>query len=64
MDAEPFCCECKSDFPVAVEPTSWRMGELRDIDRLTDRLRRRFAEWREHPDGHYLCGNCYFDLTD
>lgn len=64
MGDEPFCCECKRDFPVAEEPASWRMGFLRPLTKLPSRLRERYRSWLNHPEGHYLCGNCYFDATD
>ena len=60
----PFCCQCKSDFPIAEEPTSWGMGALRPLRLAPKRLRDRFASWLAHPEGSFLCGNCYFDLTD
>jgi hypothetical protein len=40
------------------------MGVLVPLTRAPSRLRQRFASWIGHPEGAYLCGNCYFDLTD
>jgi hypothetical protein len=57
----PFCCHCKEDFPVGPR---FAMGVLVPLDKAPARLRDRFYSWREHPSGAYLCGNCYFDLTD
>jgi hypothetical protein len=63
----PFCVRCKEDFPVADEPATWRMGQLRPLRKAPKRIRERFREWlsedaiNPHP---MLCGNCYFDLTD
>ena len=62
----PFCCRCKSDFPVAKEPTGWSMGKLRKLKYASARIKREFRDWLNseiHGEG-YLCGNCYFDLTD
>ncbi|MDP3064042.1 MAG: hypothetical protein Q8O40_12650 [Chloroflexota bacterium] len=58
----PFCARCKEEFPIAKEPATWRMGFLRRLSKLPRRLR----EHHEiaHQAGGYLCGNCYFDLTD
>jgi hypothetical protein len=63
-DDAAFCCRCKEDFLLAAEPTAWRMGELRSLVFAPAPIRREFSDWATHPDGHYLCGNCYFDLTD
>jgi hypothetical protein len=60
-DAAPFCCNCQEDFPVG---DSVRLGVLVPLTRAPSRLRQRFASWIGHPEGAYLCGNCYFDLTD
>lgn len=62
--AEAFCFRCKEDFDVASEPASWRMGEMRELKKAPKRIRERFREWLDHDKGRYLCGNCYFDLTD
>ena len=58
---DPFCNVCSEDFPLDKEPTSWRMGFLRSLSKATLRIRRRF---KREDDNNYLCGNCYFDLTD
>lgn len=61
-----FCCRCKEEFPVAKEPTGWAMGKLRKLKYAPPRIKQRFREWLNsdiHGEG-YLCGNCYFDLTD
>ncbi len=64
MDNSPFCQRCKEDFPVGTG-TGWRMGFLRPIDTVPKRSWRKLQimDW-EFPEGRYLCGNCYFDLTD
>jgi hypothetical protein len=59
-----FCCECKEDFPLAEKHTAIRMGFLFPLSRMPRRLQERFRSWADHEDGAYLCGNCYFDLTD
>lgn len=64
-EANPFCQRCKEDFPVGEDGRTFRMGFLRPIDKIPKRLWRQLhiVDW-EFPDGRYLCGNCYFDLTD
>lgn len=64
MADQPFCQRCKEDFPVSTVH-GFVMGYLRSIDALSKQ------EWRqlgivdsEEVNGRYLCGNCYFDLTD
>lgn len=64
MADEKFCCRCAEDFPLASEPASWRMGFLRELKKAPKRIRDQFREWLDHDEGKYLCGNCYFDLTD
>lgn len=62
----PFCCRCKEDFPVSKEPATWRMGELRLLSKAPSKIKNQFRGWLDsdiHGKG-YLCGNCYFDLTD
>jgi hypothetical protein len=63
-EALAFCCRCKEDFPVAQEPSRWAMGVMRLLAKAPKGIREQFREWLDHPDGQYLCGNCYFDLTD
>jgi len=65
-EERPFCCRCKEDFPVAKEPANWCMGQLRKLKFAPKRIRDQFRDWLNsefHGEG-YLCGNCYFDLTD
>ncbi len=67
----PFCQRCKEDFPVqdSVGVVHYHhvfsMGELTPMERIPRDSWSRFGlvEW-EDENGHYLCGNCYFDLTD
>jgi hypothetical protein len=40
------------------------MGMMRLLSKAPKRIRDRFREWLDHATGKYLCGNCYFDLTD
>ena len=68
--ADPFCCRCKEPFPVDDFPNgrfeSWKMGVLRKLKFAPKKIRVQFKEWLKseiHGEG-YLCGNCYFDLTD
>lgn len=58
-----FCCRCKEEFTLA-DKEGWAMGQMRKVRRLPRRLAQRFHEWRDHPEGGWICGNCYFDLTD
>lgn len=63
---DPFCCRCQEDFPVATEPSHWAMGFLRPLKFAPREIKNQFREWLNselHGKG-YLCGNCYFDLTD
>ncbi|MDP3062930.1 MAG: hypothetical protein Q8O40_06945 [Chloroflexota bacterium] len=66
-EERPFCQRCQEDFPVdpRPKPDGFRMGLLRPIDSMSKHLWRklRVVDW-ENPNGRYLCGNCYFDLTD
>lgn len=65
-EERPFCCRCKEDFPVAKEPAIWMMGQLRLLKYAPKQIRERYRDWLNsdiHGKG-YLCGNCYFDLTD
>jgi len=65
-EMRPFCARCKEEFPVAKEPTRWAMGQLRPLKKLSSRLLRRegLLSWLGGEFPAYLCGNCYFDLTD
>jgi len=61
----PFCCRCKEDFPVN-KYDFWQMGKLNKLEQAPKRIRDQYREWLSsevHGEG-YLCGNCYFDLTD
>lgn len=63
---QPFCCRCKEDFPVAPEQIAWAMGFLKPLRKAPKKIQAKFGEWLKselHGEG-YLCGNCYFDLTD
>ena len=65
-ETRPFCCRCKEDFPVAEEPTRWMMGQMRKLSKAPQKIKLQFNDWLNsevHGIG-YLCGNCYFDLTD
>ena len=66
MSEEPFCCRCKEDFRTGEEEGIFRMGELQKLKYAPKTIRDQFREWLNseiHGEG-YLCGNCYFDLTD
>lgn len=62
----PVCVRCYEDFPVAQEPAKWRMGELRRLAKATRWVQNQakgglLASGRRHL---YLCGNCWFSLTE
>ena len=42
------------------------MGYLRPLKFAPRRIKEQFKEWldADDPNARYLCGNCYFDLTD
>lgn len=44
---------------MAQEPTGWRIGELRRLEKAPLKVRRRLLRYH----GFYLCGACYTDLT-
>lgn len=61
---EPFCCRCKEAFPVGNSGV-FKMGEMRPLAEIKNpKIRVAYKEWEGHAIGAYLCGNCYFDLTD
>ena len=68
-EPEKFCCRCKEEFSVMEDDNKyrgWRMGQLRHLKYAPLKIRRQFREWLNseiHGEG-YLCGNCFFDLTD
>lgn len=65
MSDEKFCCRCKEDFPIE-ELSPWQMGIMRPLYFAPKKIKEMFSEWLNseiHGEG-YLCGNCYFDLTD
>jgi len=65
----PFCCRCKEEFRVQENDSrrsNWSMGVLRKLKYAPKKIKDQFREWLNselHGEG-YLCGNCYFDLTD
>jgi hypothetical protein len=62
---KPRCCRCKENFPVAKDQTAgWLMGLLRELRHAPKKIREDFAPWADASKERYLCGNCYFDLTD
>ena len=61
--SDRWCARCKEDdasFEVAEEPSGWAMGVLRLLSKAPKWMRERLRG----AAGHYLCGNCYFDLMD
>jgi hypothetical protein len=63
--SEPVCCRCKENFPLAKDQSKpWQMGLLRELQYAPKKIREDFAVWPDLEAERYLCGNCYFDLTD
>jgi hypothetical protein len=63
-DETPRCARCQEEFPVG-DADRWEMGKLRKVTRTMKRFWDQFGRFRDPEMGEpYLCGNCYFDLTD
>ena len=68
----PVCLRCKEDFPISDDAgrpyISWQMGTMRAISKAPKWMRQHHSvNWvskKEDMRDPYLCGNCYFDLTD
>ena len=60
----PQCIRCYDDFPVDKEQTypNIRMGFLYRADSFPDEEVKNLLT--SHPEDDFICGNCYFDLTD
>lgn len=63
---EAFCACCKdTGFPVVDEPARWTMGQMRELRFAPHMVIERVGRaWLTVDDGKFLCGDCYFDLTD
>ena len=66
----PFCVRCKDEFRIADNPddrrSRWEMGVLKKLKFAPRRIRDGFKDWAAG-DLHgepWLCGNCYFDISD
>ena len=60
----PFCNRCFEEFPLAdvmqhKQPVS--MGLLYKLTRFSKKIR---DDQKRDDDNNFLCGNCWFDLTD
>jgi len=57
------CTRCNSEFPIAKEPAGWQLGKLRLLSRASKKVR---SHWSvsNAPPRSYICGNCWFDITD
>ena len=74
MTEAPFCCRCKEDFPVHTPDRSslgkpFSMGQLFPLKDVPRRVLRKagLEEWLHaeiNANGAYLCGACYFDITE
>lgn len=62
-DHPPFCNRCLEEFPLAPEPKlrGWAMGWLYPLTKAPAKIKSRY---HREDENNYLCGNCYFDLTD
>jgi len=49
------------DFPIE-DTKLWQMGAMRTLERAPKRIRKAFQDVSD--ETMYLCGNCYFDMTD
>ncbi len=63
LSDEVFCGRCKEDFPLRPEvpkgfKVPMRMGYNFPLKEMPGKIKDQFREWK------YICGNCYFDLTD
>lgn len=58
---EKRCIRCGESFPVSLEEF-WVMGQLRELKHAPTWIRDRFMMKANYYC--YLCGNCYFDMTD
>ena len=60
-----FCCRCQEDFPVK-EGRHFQRRMLTELKYAPAKIKRSFNDWLDseiHGKG-YLCGSCYFNLTD
>jgi hypothetical protein len=60
LSEEKWCARCKEEFPIADEPASWRMGQMRKLNKAPKWMQNRL----KGQTGDYLCGNCFFDMLD
>jgi hypothetical protein len=58
------CCNCHRVFPRGLEYTVWLEGEVRELILAPRRVRKLFREYLIEGITPYLCGACYFHLTD
>ena len=60
-ELQEWCARCHEDgSPISKEPVGWSMGKLRRLSKAPRSIRQQLAG----STGDFLCGNCYFDLTD
>lgn len=60
---ERYCIRCGEDFPVSPDGVvGWLMGWLRELKYAPKRIKDSFA--MKATEDSYLCGNCYYDMTD
>lgn len=58
-----WCARCQEDFPIAEDVKGRiQMGLLYPLKRFQKKIREHYEV--KGGTGSYLCGNCYFDLTD
>ena len=62
---EKYCCRCGEDFPRPEEPAEWTKEEMRSLEHASFDIRYMLPHGVDGSHGGgYLCGGCYFDLTD
>jgi len=57
-----WCKRCQEEFPIVEKGVAIRMGFLYPLSRFSKKIREHYEV--KHGTGDFLCGNCYFDLTD
>ena len=58
-----WCSRCQEEFPIAEDVHEQiRMGKLYELQRFSKEIRGHYEV--KSGTGSYLCGNCYYDLTD
>jgi hypothetical protein len=59
----PDCVRCHEEFPIQKKGKGWQMGTLKPLREAPKGIQAQFSHVGAIYD-LWLCGNCYFDLTD